>query len=315
MDVLLSTAAGLLAADAFCKKRKPPSRRSSATSISSSSDSSSISPSSYNSQRRRRNLSISSQDTQSSSSTLEASISSLSSSSDELTTSESESTDSDSDLSSDTDSSDETVTNDLRLHHQPHRPDARAITTRPNIARSNVFPCLRTSSTSTSETSSSNENASRLSPSSTDSDTSSPSGLPSTISPITPLPPLSPTASALQSRLSTFLPAIRASNAELEHERLAGTLEDRDIENLKEEEGDEKQPYIEMDLGLGVLEEKGAGDITPIRIKRERSRESDVRRLEREEGDVLGRLLGRERGVMPEARERKRRRVGIEVVD
>lgn len=80
-----------------------------------------------------------------------------------------------------------------------------------------------------------------------------------------------------------------------------------------------------MDLGLGVLEERdaGAGESTPVRIKRERSRESSERRSGRrgDEEDALGLLMGkgrdrgRGRGRTPEVRERKRRRVGIEVVD
>lgn len=73
-----------------------------------------------------------------------------------------------------------------------------------------------------------------------------------------------------------------------------------------------------MDLGLGVLEEKekGAGDITPSGIKRARSRESEIRRSAAGEGmSPLETLMGRRGGRTPEARERKRRKVGIEVVD
>ncbi|KAL8657159.1 MAG: hypothetical protein Q9226_002199 [Calogaya cf. arnoldii] len=137
-----------------------------------------------------------------------------------------------------------------------------------------------------------------------------------------PLPPITnPTPSTLHSRLSTFLPTIRASNAELERERLAGTLNNRNIENLSSasdsESEDEEKPYIEMDLGLGVLEEKsGAGDITPVGMKRERSRESEIGHSAVEEGvSPLETLMGRRGAKTPEARERKRRKVGIEVVD
>lgn len=73
-----------------------------------------------------------------------------------------------------------------------------------------------------------------------------------------------------------------------------------------------------MNLGLGVLEEKekGAGDITPSGIKRARSRESEIRRSAAGEGvSPLEVLMGRRGGRTPEARERKRRKVGIEVVD
>lgn len=83
-----------------------------------------------------------------------------------------------------------------------------------------------------------------------------------------------------------------------------------------EEEG---KPYIQMDLGLGVLEEKkksGAGDITPLGIKRERSRDSEIRRSVNGEGtSPLETLMGRRGARTPEVRERKRRKVGIEVID
>ena len=55
---------------------------------------------------------------------------------------------------------------------------------------------------------------------------------------------------SLRSRLSSFLPTLAAANAELEQERAKGTLVNRDIEKINEDR------YIEMDLGLGVLEEK-----------------------------------------------------------
>lgn len=72
-----------------------------------------------------------------------------------------------------------------------------------------------------------------------------------------------------------------------------------------------------MDLGLGVLEErKEAGEITPSGIKRARSRDSEVRRSGGEEGtSPLETLMGMPGGKASEARERKRRKVGIEVVD
>lgn len=46
---------------------------------------------------------------------------------------------------------------------------------------------------------------------------------------------------------------MKEANDVLEREREAGTLAERGIENIKDEEG----KYIEMDLGLGVLEERG----------------------------------------------------------
>ncbi|KAI9837251.1 MAG: hypothetical protein M1819_000325 [Sarea resinae] len=62
-----------------------------------------------------------------------------------------------------------------------------------------------------------------------------------------------PGSSALLSRLSSFLPELAAANASLEEDRLAGRLGERNIENVDEEDGGQ---YIEMNLGLGVLEEK-----------------------------------------------------------
>jgi len=46
---------------------------------------------------------------------------------------------------------------------------------------------------------------------------------------------------------------MQRANAALERERQAGKLGERDIETL----GEEERGYIQMDLGLGVLEEKG----------------------------------------------------------
>lgn len=57
--------------------------------------------------------------------------------------------------------------------------------------------------------------------------------------------------SDLHQRLSTFLPNLAAANDELEVERAAGRLGERNIETVDDDE------YIEMNLGLGVLEEKG----------------------------------------------------------
>ena len=46
------------------------------------------------------------------------------------------------------------------------------------------------------------------------------------------------------------MPTLAAANAQLEQEGKQGTLESRDIEKVNGEQ------YIQMDLGLGVLEEK-----------------------------------------------------------
>ncbi|KAL9591238.1 MAG: hypothetical protein Q9179_007923, partial [Wetmoreana sp. 5 TL-2023] len=89
---------------------------------------------------------------------------------------------------------------------------------------------------------------------------------------------------------------------------------ERDIENVKEQPAEDAK-YIEMDLGLGVLEEEDRNGAGLFKTKRERSRDSERRGAdggERAEQDVLAELLGR--GMTPEMRERKRRKVGIEVL-
>lgn len=80
---------------------------------------------------------------------------------------------------------------------------------------------------------------------------------------------------------------MHAANQRLEVERAEGKLADRDIENVREDEGG----YIEMDLGLGVLEEKGK-EILAIEAKAEGG---DEESSQGEERDVLGRLMGRRR--------------------
>ncbi|MCJ1329818.1 hypothetical protein MMC10_006499 [Thelotrema lepadinum] len=118
--------------------------------------------------------------------------------------------------------------------------------------------------------------------------------------------------SNLASRLNAFLPALAASNAELEVERAKGTLDERDIEKVDEE------GYIEMDLGLGVLEEKrghgedseeesdSCGSADEGNDAEDESEEVDggrsafknkkkKKRVKRE-GDVMGRLMGRREG-------------------
>ncbi|KAL8867628.1 MAG: hypothetical protein Q9174_005537 [Haloplaca sp. 1 TL-2023] len=364
MNVMLSTAAGLLAADAFYKKRRR-SRKEASTASDSSSDASSApcAP------RKARSPSLSSQDSQTSSSTLEPSISSESSS--EASTSSSGSG-SDSESSSD----ESRAPNPRRLTQrnlQRHRHRQESVVPRPRH-RSTLVPYRPLSPLSSTSTDSDSEYSSsyvlRRSPR-RDSLHQHPPPLP-------PRPrgqqPDHNAASSLHSRVSNFLPAIRASNDLLQQT----AFEERDIEILNDAEG----KYIEMNLGLGVLEEQGkdspeiriqkdrAGESldragkenTPLQehhplfhngrgqhiesldhqaqratctslyqpgmleerspglsTKRERSRES-LGRLSRQHqedgGDFLGALMGRDlnRAMTPEMRERKRRRVGIEVL-
>ncbi|KAL8785094.1 MAG: hypothetical protein Q9213_003599 [Squamulea squamosa] len=359
MSVFISTAAGLLAADAICKKRSSKPRKLSMSSSSSSSDQFSLrSPphrrrSRHRQRRRPRNPSLSSHSTQSSPSALEASTTSLSPSSEQ---SESEPPSSNSSSNSDTDSSESTVTQMHRIcrgrlpKHIKHRsqlPDYHTLMTKyvppdrwsssdtssnSDTSVSNSAVTVTSSSDddsdssdttlSDSESSSTNDDDDDSDSDSESIDSNSSSAILSRFMNPPPLTthPSATDASTLQSRLSTFLPAIHASNAQLEREHLAGTLDKRNIEYLippKDEEtsGDKEKPYIEMNLGLGVLEEKGLGDTKPVRVKRERSRESETRRVVNGGEDALGMLMGRDRKGTLATRDRKRRKVGIEVVD
>lgn len=93
----------------------------------------------------------------------------------------------------------------------------------------------------------------------------------------------------LGARLKRFLPQLAAANQELEAYRAAGMLKERNLEVVDEEAGKE---YIEMDLGLGVLEE------TSSNSRDSGSRgyyddSTDTTALETEEKDILGKLMGR----------------------
>ncbi|GME28151.1 phosphotransferase-like [Neofusicoccum parvum] len=61
-----------------------------------------------------------------------------------------------------------------------------------------------------------------------------------------------PPKSTIGDRLKEFLPQLAAANEELERDRAAGTLAEKSLENV----GDNEERYIEFNLGLGVLKEK-----------------------------------------------------------
>jgi len=85
--------------------------------------------------------------------------------------------------------------------------------------------------------------------------------------------------------LKDFLPQLKAANDELEAKRRAGTLKSREIEMT---DADDQDQCIEMDLGLGVLEEKdpNAQDCS--------ASDSDEDMQDGDgEKDVLGKLMGR----------------------
>lgn len=143
-------------------------------------------------------------------------------------------------------------------------------------------------STSTSSSSSCSDSGSNSgSDSDLDSESAHPSASPS---PVRTIPPALPgiSASDLSARLNAFLPAIAVANAELEEERSRGNLKDRDIENVDDD------GYIEMNLGLGVLEEKNEDVSSDFRDD-----SSDGDDVEGEGGvglkkseDLLGKLMG-----------------------
>ncbi|EFR00350.1 hypothetical protein MGYG_03352 [Nannizzia gypsea CBS 118893] len=65
-----------------------------------------------------------------------------------------------------------------------------------------------------------------------------------------------PNNAALRARLANFLPSLKAANEDLEREIAAGKSMTLEVDN---EDGGQGQ-YIEMNLGLGVLQEKGEED-------------------------------------------------------
>lgn len=111
-------------------------------------------------------------------------------------------------------------------------------------------------------------------------------------------------ASSLGGRLRDFLPALAAANQDLEVERREGRLEERDIERVDEGEGGQ---YIEMDLGLGVLEERVHGEGSS-EGEEESGSDGDGEDGMGKEPDVLGRLLGR-------GKRKEKEKPGIEVMD
>lgn len=111
---------------------------------------------------------------------------------------------------------------------------------------------------------------------------------------------------------------MKSANEVLETERLEGRLGERNMEivgegALEEEEEEKEGGYIEMDLGLGVLEEKRRGGKRGY----EEDQEEDDEECERGEasgeslgvGDALGDMMGKKRG-----RGKGRGEVGIEEV-
>jgi len=96
---------------------------------------------------------------------------------------------------------------------------------------------------------------------------------------IAPLTSSNPTK--LRSRLENLLPQMRRANEESDQERRDGRLGGRNIENLNGQDGSNGagRPYIEMDLGLGVLERtetRGCGPVGNIRNEKEEGNQEDT---------------------------------------
>ncbi|KAL5381167.1 hypothetical protein DPSP01_007421 [Paraphaeosphaeria sporulosa] len=91
--------------------------------------------------------------------------------------------------------------------------------------------------------------------------------------------------------LKDFLPKLKAANEELEAQKATGTLQTSEI--VGDEEADGEEQYIELNLGLGVLEEKdddvGEG---ALETSDNDSAGGHAEQQDREK-DVLGKLMGR----------------------
>lgn len=156
------------------------------------------------------------------------------------------------------------------------------------------------SSFSSSSSSSSESGASASSSSFSSSDNTHPISRPG----ISAAPLTTSNLSYLQSRLTALLPKLRYANDELEIERREGWLGNRDIEKLDEDEGGHEdgingengKPYIEMNLGLGVLEERRE-TVSESEEEPSTSREGDEKDDEEEkeevESGILETLLGK----------------------
>jgi hypothetical protein len=82
----------------------------------------------------------------------------------------------------------------------------------------------------------------------------------------------------LLEKIRSFLPELEEANEQLEKERAAGTLDERNIEVY-----DEDGQHIEMNLGLGVLEEK---------VESQDSDDEDMSDEDDEQRDIMRKLMG-----------------------
>ncbi|RPB23767.1 hypothetical protein L211DRAFT_838197 [Terfezia boudieri ATCC MYA-4762] len=92
--------------------------------------------------------------------------------------------------------------------------------------------------------------------------------------------------SEIFTRINTFLPELRAANAQLESEIVQGRISERRIEDV----GEDEEQYIEMNLGLGVLEEKKKQG--PTSKRRKMDTEVLMKQVDSEDEDDHGRTGG-----------------------
>ncbi|KMU78589.1 hypothetical protein CISG_01629 [Coccidioides immitis RMSCC 3703] len=107
--------------------------------------------------------------------------------------------------------------------------------------------------------------------------------------------------SDLSARLAAFLPALRAANDNLERDIAAGKVmsaeihdDSEDVDDRADGEGRRTDQYIEMNLGLGVLEQKSddESEASSDRSPDSSNGESEGTRWSRGDTDVLDRLMG-----------------------
>ncbi|KAL5002604.1 hypothetical protein BDV10DRAFT_104732 [Aspergillus recurvatus] len=93
---------------------------------------------------------------------------------------------------------------------------------------------------------------------------------------------------SLLTRLSAFLPQMKSANEDLEREIAAGREKEIRLDDDVDEEGNNQREgqYIEMNLGLGVLEEKRPGD---------EEKDASESRGQSEDTDLMDRLMGKEK--------------------
>lgn len=86
--------------------------------------------------------------------------------------------------------------------------------------------------------------------------------------------------------VTAFLDQLRVANEQLVAEKDAGTLSARQLE-IKDEDAHTEGQYIEMDLGLGVLEEQ---------VSQTEDEDADVEDSEDQDESYLAKLMGKKKG-------------------